>query len=81
MTLDEVCAMTLDQICDGGPYPDAAIVKDGEPTGLPGVNGTYVVHASTLFSACGASAADLREGKTVDDVTGTLLDLLRLQTS
>jgi hypothetical protein len=65
MTLDEVCAMTLDQICDGGPYPDAADVVHGVPTGLPGTIGT--LWASTL----GLTAGDLKAGVTVDNVTGT----------
>jgi hypothetical protein len=65
MTLDEVFDMTLDQICDGGPYPAAADVLHGVPTGLPDTMGT--LSAATL----GLSAADLRKDVTVDVVTGT----------
>jgi hypothetical protein len=67
MTLDEVCSMTLDQICDGGPYPGAADVRAGIASGAPGIVG--LLHASTL----GLQPGDLRGGVSVDDVTGTLV--------
>jgi hypothetical protein len=47
MTIDEACAMTLDQLCDGGPYPNASDVRAGVATGAPGVTGTLSVTTVT----------------------------------
>jgi hypothetical protein len=61
MTLDQACNMTLDQICDGGPYPAAADVRQGTATGLPATNGTLNLPAIT----------DVRAGVTYDNGTKT----------
>jgi hypothetical protein len=66
MTLDELSIMTLDQLCDGGPYPTASDVVAGVPTGnvIDGeaVVGTApdlasVVHQLTDVQAAASSAA------------------------
>ncbi|MGA2064837.1 MAG: hypothetical protein ABSG86_07705 [Thermoguttaceae bacterium] len=49
--------MTLDQVCDGGPYPPANDVLSGVPTGLPGVNGTRT-DCPAASAASGVAYAD-----------------------
>jgi hypothetical protein len=72
MTLDEVCSMTLDQICDGGPYPAAEDVRHGVATGLPALIAGGAPITGTLSAATlGLSGADLRKNVVVDVVTGS----------
>ena len=54
----------------GAGYPPGALNIVG------GDGGWFPMHASDWFAACSASAADLRNTKTVDDVVGTLVPVV-----